>query len=74
MPVILSDAENDVWLTGTADQALELLKPYPAHYMRVYPVSRQVNSPKNDAPMVTRHSSLEDVFDEAHRVQAQGVK
>jgi putative SOS response-associated peptidase YedK len=50
MPVILGDADYDSWLTGTPEQAIELLKPYPAGVMRAYPVSKQVNSPKNDVP------------------------
>ena len=50
MLVIVADAEYDAWLTGTPEQALALLKPYPAEEMRVYAVSARVNSPKNDVP------------------------
>jgi putative SOS response-associated peptidase YedK len=50
MPVIIGDADYDAWLTGTPDQALELLKPYPAEEMRAYPVSARVNTPKDDLP------------------------
>src|ERR1700687_15322 len=49
MPVIIGDADYDTWLTGTPDQALALLKPYPADEMRAYPVSARVNTPKNDS-------------------------
>jgi len=50
MPVIIAPADYDTWLTGTPEQALALLKPYPAEAMRAYPVSAKVNSPKNDGP------------------------
>ena len=50
MPVIISPEDYDTWLTGTPEQALALLKPYPAQAMRAYPVSAKVNSPKNDSP------------------------
>ena len=48
MPVIIAPEDYDTWLTGTPEQALALLKPYPAEDMRAYPVSSKVNSPKND--------------------------
>lgn len=48
MPVIIAPEDYDTWLTGTSEQALTLLKPYPAQEMRAYPVSGKVNSPKND--------------------------
>ncbi len=51
MPVILTPAEERAWLTETNLDALErLLRPYPAEAMRVYPVSRAVNSVANDDP------------------------
>ena len=49
MPVIIAAEDYDTWLTGTPEQALTLLKPYPAELMRAYPVSPEVNSPKNDS-------------------------
>ncbi|HLZ22101.1 MAG TPA: SOS response-associated peptidase [Ktedonobacterales bacterium] len=55
MPVILRrDAEED-WLSNgehAVEQLLSLLAPYPAQVMRLYPVSRAVNSPANDSPAV----------------------
>lgn len=35
MPVILAPTEYDTWLTGTADEAFDLLEPYPADEMQV---------------------------------------
>src|SRR5450755_1031619 len=48
MPVIIAAEDYDAWLTGTPEQALALLRPYPAEEMRAYPVSSKVNSPRND--------------------------
>jgi putative SOS response-associated peptidase YedK len=50
MPVILRPEHEDVWLDNEAgaEKWLSVLKPYPAEKMTVYPVSRGVNSPRND--------------------------
>ena len=53
MPVILEPADYDFWLDGEV-QSVEtlkgLLKPYSSEKMTTYPVSKRVNSPKNDDP------------------------
>ena len=51
MPVILDPEDHDLWLDPDFDQKdplAELLRPYPADLMEAYPVSRLVNSPRND--------------------------
>jgi len=50
MPVIIAPADYDKWLFGKPDQALPLLRPYPAEEMRAYPVGAGVNRPANDTP------------------------
>jgi len=66
MPVIIAKEDYDTWLTGTPEQALALLKPYPADEMRAYPVSSRVNSPKNDsADLVTELQEGADVGEQA---------
>ena len=53
MPVILNPADYDLWLDPTVQEASALqplLQPYAAAKMMAYPVSTQVNSPKNDYP------------------------
>ena len=53
MPVILDPGNHVRWLDveGTpADEAAEMLLSYPSERMTAYPVSRMVNSPKNDDP------------------------
>ena len=50
MPVILATDRYDEWLDPqtTPEVAKALLVPYDADAMRCYPVSRRVNSPRND--------------------------
>jgi putative SOS response-associated peptidase YedK len=53
MPVILQVKDYDLWL-DTEVQQKELLQPllraYPSEELEAYPVSRWVNSPRNDGP------------------------
>ncbi len=53
MPVILRREDEDEWLDPNntkPEHLLPLLRPYPAGAMAAYPVSRSVNSVRNDAP------------------------
>lgn len=50
MPLIIAAEAAKTWLSGTPQQAAELLEPYPAADMEAYPVSTAVNSPRNDGP------------------------
>lgn len=53
MPLILPPDAYERWLDPAErkpDELNDLLKPYPAELMTAYPVSRLVNSPKNDSP------------------------
>jgi len=49
MPVILKEEDEKTWL-GSMDstEILSLLKPYSSEEMDAYPVSKLVNSPRND--------------------------
>ena len=47
MPVILRREDFDRWL-GVEPDPRELLRPYPAEAMTMWPVSTRVNSPRND--------------------------
>jgi putative SOS response-associated peptidase YedK len=56
MPVILPPPALDCWidtLRHPLREALRLLQPYPWE-LTVYPVSRQVNSPRNNSPACIR--------------------
>jgi putative SOS response-associated peptidase YedK len=48
MPVIIAAENYETWLTGSPEQALALLRPYPAEWMRAYPVSASVNRTRDD--------------------------
>lgn len=50
MPVIVTAVTAEAWLEGSREDAEALLVPYPSETMRAYPVSRRVNSPRNDGP------------------------
>ncbi len=53
MPVILNPDEFDLWLDPEfegKEHLQSLLKPYDDNLLTMYPVSRTVNSPKNDSP------------------------
>lgn len=57
MPVILQCGDYDLWLDpGMTDVQVvsELLKPYDARMMRVYPVSPRINHVANDDPECSR--------------------
>ena len=49
MPVILDRKNEKRWLERTGDsELLDLLRPYPIEKLTAYPVSRLVNSTRND--------------------------
>lgn len=51
MPVILRSEDEKKWLGNETEETLmDLLRPYPADLMTAYPVSKLVNSPRNDIP------------------------
>ena len=60
MPVILDKNSSWRWLGGeTSDHLRSLLIPFPSDRITVRPVSRLVNSPKNDSPEVLHHFEVE---------------
>lgn len=49
MPVILHEEDEKRWISALPpNDLLDLLKPYPSENMKAYPVSKLVNSPRND--------------------------
>jgi putative SOS response-associated peptidase YedK len=48
MPVILAPGDHEAWLSGDADAARALLKPYPSEAMTLVAVSSRVNNVRND--------------------------
>lgn len=54
MPVILNQPDYEVWLDKETEvgELKMLMQSYPADKMNAYPVSKAVNTPKNDNPML----------------------
>ena len=50
MPAILNADDVEVWLTGTSEAARAVLQPFPSELMVAWPVTIQVNAPKNNGP------------------------
>lgn len=49
MPVILHRQNYERWLSPEPDPS-DLMKPFPAELMTMWPIDRKVGSPKNDTP------------------------
>jgi SOS response associated peptidase (SRAP) len=59
MPVILPPAAYDRWL-GLEPDPRDLLKPFPAELMIMWPVSTRVNTPRNDDEDLIRAIEIAD--------------
>ncbi|MEP2772363.1 MAG: SOS response-associated peptidase [Fulvivirga sp.] len=64
MPVIFEKAQEEVWLSQTADEnaLLELLKPYPSDKMGSYTVSPRFGDVSNDDPSLIAPFAPADQF------------
>src|SRR5215475_7678455 len=51
MPVILTPADYARWL-GEEPDPRDLMRPFPAEQMRMWPISTRVNKPENDDPSI----------------------
>src|SRR5438477_836833 len=51
MPAILAPADYTRWLSDEPDPR-DLLRPFPADLMRMWPISTRVNKPENDDPSI----------------------
>jgi putative SOS response-associated peptidase YedK len=63
MPVILPPRLYDAWMDPNlagGPKLGALLKPYPDTLMDMYPVGRDVNSPKNDSAALIAPVALPD--------------
>lgn len=50
MPVILKRKDQDVWMRGSLDEALEVARPYPAEDMEAFPVSKAIGNVRHEGP------------------------
>jgi putative SOS response-associated peptidase YedK len=51
MPVILAPNDYARWL-GEKPDPRDLMRPFPAELMRMWPISTRVNKPENDDPSI----------------------
>jgi len=51
MPLILTSSDYKRWLSDEPDPR-DLLRPFPAEPMRMWPISTRVNKPENDDPSI----------------------
>jgi putative SOS response-associated peptidase YedK len=59
MPAILKPADYGRWLSAEPDPR-DLLAPFPAEPMAMWPISKRVNSPQNDDEELLKEVSLTD--------------
>jgi len=57
MPLILTPDEYKRWLGDDPDPR-DLLRPFPAEPMRMWPISTRVNKPENDDPSIVEPIAL----------------
>jgi putative SOS response-associated peptidase YedK len=51
LPLILAPGEYARWLSDEPDPR-DLLRPFPAEPLRIWPISTRVNKPENDDPSI----------------------
>lgn len=62
MPAMLNPEEVDQWLTGSVDDAVKLLDPYPSTAMAATAVSRAVGNANNEGPELVEPATPESLF------------
>jgi putative SOS response-associated peptidase YedK len=65
MPVIVPPEDYQRWLAKEEQEAgdlMDIIKPFPAERMEVYPVAKTVNSPKNETPSCIAPVASEMLF------------
>ena len=57
-PAIVKLGDRETWLSGTAEHAFACLAPYPDELRSAWPVSKRVNSPRNnDEKLISRSAA-----------------
>ena len=67
MPAILAPEHYTRWLSDEPDPR-DLMRPFPADLMRIWPISTRVNKPENDEPSI-----LEPIKVESDAALARGA-
>jgi putative SOS response-associated peptidase YedK len=57
MPLILPPEDYSRWLSDDPDPA-DLMRPFSAELMRMWPISTRVNKPENDDPSIVEPVEL----------------
>ena len=57
MPLILASPDYTRWLGDEPDPG-DLMRPFPAEPMRMWPISMRVNKPENDDPSIVEPIEL----------------
>ena len=57
MPLIIPSKDHARWL-GNDKESADLMRPFPAEPMRVWPISTRVNKPENDDPLIVERIEL----------------
>jgi putative SOS response-associated peptidase YedK len=57
MPLILAPTDYIRWL-GEEPDPRDLMRPFPAEPMRMWPISTKVNKPENDEPSIVEPIAL----------------
>jgi putative SOS response-associated peptidase YedK len=52
MPVIIAPDDYLRWISPEEKDPRDLLKPYPAELLKMWPISTRVNKPENDEPSI----------------------
>ena len=59
MPVILAPGDYAHWL-GEEPDSRDVMRPFPAELMRMWPISTWGNKPENDHPSILESVELAD--------------
>jgi putative SOS response-associated peptidase YedK len=62
MPVIIAPDNYDRWLSPLDPDPSDLLVPYPAELMTMWPISTRVNKPTNDDASILERVEPTDIF------------
>ena len=65
MLLILAPSDYEEWLSDGPDPR-ELMRPFPASSMRMWPVSTRVNKPENDDPDIVERLEFKESVAQAH--------
>ena len=57
MPLVLPPGEYARWLSDDPDPR-DLMRPFPAEPMQIWPISTRVNKPENDDPAIVEPIEL----------------